>query len=185
MCDHTFDRAITPLVLTTIYLYILGFDTVHVHISRDAHTTVTGHHGHAMTWQQDFGPISDQARMLPFVQDSINAIRGVEATEQPRRQSTRCTKLTSRRASASGSQSPPVLTSGLTTVHPATTRYAPRREHPSQAQNRHTRGRHGRHSTNLLDGGFESLRPASGILPQPLWVHSPSGTTKPPTRMWF
>lgn len=65
------------------YLFrdILGIDAVHVHISRDAHTTMTGRHGHAMTWKQAFGPISDQAKMMPFVQDSINAIRGVDTSE--------------------------------------------------------------------------------------------------------
>ncbi|MEI2621684.1 MAG: hypothetical protein V9G09_13215 [Candidatus Nanopelagicales bacterium] len=75
-----------PLGQTDVqeYLFkdILDIDAVHLHISQSAHSTMTGRNGHAMTWQQAFGPVSDQAQMMPFVKDSINAIRESQNTEQ-------------------------------------------------------------------------------------------------------
>lgn len=60
------------------YLFkeLLDIEAVHLHISRSKATHMSGSNGHAMTWQEAFAPIGDHAHMMPFVRDSIQAIRG-------------------------------------------------------------------------------------------------------------
>lgn len=81
--DIIIQRGGQPIGQTEVQEYLfrelLGIDAVHVHLSKKA-TKMSGK-GHAMTWQQAFAPISDQAKMMPFVKDSINAIRDLETMD--------------------------------------------------------------------------------------------------------